>query len=178
MDLTAIHIGELEDTIPTHLGELVGTVLKEKLMFSLANDLVDLKTPEVKMMQRYFERVKNFPEYLVTHNNVSVQRAYLAVPQEVWMQRVLDLQQALQSFRNGEIARRSIVTQSPLEEVLPIVRNKLDKAFISKYEELMLRVKNDFEDFFPYSIDSTNPQLMVFKKMSRFELIEYVMRRF
>lgn len=181
METLQLHMGDMVDAIPTHVGEMVTTILKENLlentMFSLANELADM-TPEVKMMQRHFEKVKAYPDTLVSHNNVFIQQAFTTVSQEVWMDRVLDLQQALQSFRNSEVVRRRMVTQSPLPNISESLRKDLNKAFVQKYDELMPRVLNDFHDFFPYAIDRMNPQVMVFKKMSRFELIEYVMRQF
>lgn len=181
METLSVHMGDMVNAIPTHIGEMVTTILKENLqentMFSLASELAD-KTVEVRMMQRYFKKVKDFPDFLVSHNNAFMQKAYLEVSQDSWMTRVLDLQQALQSFRNGEIARRRMVTQSPLENMSASVRANVDQAFVQKYEELMPRVLNDFNDFFPYAIDKINPQVTVFKKMGQFELIEYVMRQF
>lgn len=171
------HIGDLNGTIEPHLGQMVNTILEENLMLHIAREHSDC-TPEIKMMQRYFEQVKHFPEQLVTHNNLRMQHAFVSVTQEVWMQRVLDLQQALQSFRNGEAARRRMVTQSPLPSVMTWLVEEVNDVFLLKYEEMMQHVLHNFQDFFPYSIEQATPQVMVFKKMGRFELIEYVMRKF
>lgn len=166
------------DALPDHLEELVNIVLEEELMFSLSKDMADLGRPQIKSMEEYFSLSKAFPQVLVTHNRASMQRAYTSVPHDIWTERLLDLQEALQSSRNGEWARRGIVTRHPAHDMAPCVTKLLDKAFLAKYEELLLRVTHDFKDFFPYRVACTSPQLMVFEKLTHFELIECVMNRF
>lgn len=169
--------------LPDNINELVNIVLEENLEcpFSLPQEnpmFLMTNTPEAHLMQKYYKETKIFPKLLVTHNNASMQRAYLSVSQDIWIERVLDLQMALQSTLNSEKARRDMVTRSPALHMLPEVTELLDRAFLSKYDELMLRVRNDFYNFFPYKIGQMSPQLMIFEKMDQVELISYVMKRF
>lgn len=153
-------------------------VLEEEPMFTISNEWSDRARPEVQMLREYFRIAKNLPDLLITQNHVSLQEAYKAVPRSVWTHRVTDLELALQSSRNSEKARREMVTRFPAENMPLWVTDLLNHAFSAKYEELILRVKNDFHDFFPYHISSTSPKIMVLEKMSDVELINCVMTRF
>lgn len=170
--------------LPANVAELANIVLEENLvledppMFSMSNEWSDRARPEVGMLQQYFRVAKALPNTLVTQNHASLQEAFKSVPRSIWVNRVVDLELALQSSRNSEQARRSLVTRFPAENMPPWVTDLLDHAFLTKYEELILRVKHDFNDFFPYHIAATNPKVMLLTKMSDKELINCVMTRF
>jgi hypothetical protein len=170
--------------LPDNVAKLANIVLEENLvledrpMFSMTKDWGDRARPEVAMLQQYFSIAKKLPNTLVTQNHISLQEAYTTVPGDIWMNRVVDLELALQSSRNSEQARRNIVTRFPADNMAPWVTDLLDRAFLLKYEELIKRVKYDFNDFFPYHIAATNPKVMLLTKMSDTELINCVMTRF
>lgn len=170
--------------LPPNVAELANIVVEEELvleenpMFTISNEWSDRARPEVKMLQQYFRIARNLPDLLVTQNQPALQEAYKSVPRNIWTYRVTDLELALQSSRNSEKARRDMVTRFPAENMPVWVTDLLNQAFVGKYEELLLRVKNDFQDFFPYHIASTSPKVMLLKKLSDVELIDCVMKRF
>lgn len=133
---------------------------------------------ELGQMRSYFRESKNFPQLLVTQNSRFMQGVFLTVPQHVWTQRVANLELALQASRQGDAARRLIITESPTVDISLIAREQVNNAFLEKYEELMRRVKLDFQDYFPYHIKSTSAKVMLFEKMSELELVRYVLQRF
>lgn len=129
-------------------------------------------------IQEYFKEAKNFPQLLGTQNSRFMQNVFLAVPQHVWTQRVANLELALQSSRQGDTARRHIVTRPPTLGISLLAQEQLNNAFLEKYEELMQKVKYEFHDYFPYHIKSTGAKVMLFEKMSDLELVRYVLQRF
>jgi hypothetical protein len=170
--------------LPGNVAELANIVVEEELvleeepMFTISNEWSDRARPEVKMLQEYFRIAKHLPDRLITQNHPAMQEAYKSVSRNIWTHRVTDLELALQSSRNSEKARRDMVTRFPAENMPIWVTDLLNQAFMGKYEELILRVKNDFQDFFPYHIASTSPKIMVLNKMTNVELIDCVMKRF
>lgn len=147
-------------------------------MYSFSADTTQLGVvrPELGVMKQYFDTAKKFPKLLITQNKPIMQKAYLMVPADIWAHRLLGLEDALQSSRLSERARRALLV-CDRSDMTPLVEKVLDEAFLGKYHELMDRVLYDFGDFFPYVIARTNPQLFVFEKMDRLELVEYVLRR-
>jgi hypothetical protein len=175
---------ELAQLLPQNVAQLANIVVEEELvleedpMFTISNEWSDRARPEVAMLQQYFRIAKNLPQLLVTQNQPALQEAYRSVSRSIWTQRVTDLELALQSSRNSEKARRDMVTRFPAENMPLWVTDLLNHAFTAKYEELILRVKHDFNDFFPYHIASTSPKIMVLEKMTDIQLINCVMTRF
>lgn len=187
------------DTLPGHLAELVHLAmelqptqkeelekivlaealgLKDDSMLSLSRDLRDFGASTLSDMQRYFEMSKKYPQLLVTQNDRKIREAYTAVSRNIWNYRIHDLEEALRCTGAAEQARRDVVTRNPVEMMPVWITDQLNEAFLQKYEELIPRVKNDFQDFFPYRISQTSPKLMIFEKMNQFELISCVMKRF
>lgn len=170
--------------LPGDVAELANAVVEEELvleeepMFTISNEWSDRARPEVKLLQEYFRIAKQLPQKLITQNNPAMQEAFKSVSRSIWTHRVTDLELALQSSRNSEKARREMVTRFPAENMPIWVTDLLNQAFVGKYEELILRVKNDFNDFFPYHISGTSPKIMVLDKMTDVELINCVMTRF
>lgn len=175
---------EFASLLPANVVELANIVVEENLvleeppMFSMSNEWSDRARPEIKMLQDYFRIAKRLPHTLVTQNHISLQEAFITVPYDIWTNRVVDLELALQSSRNSEMARRRMVTRFPADNMPPWVTDLLDQAFLKKYEELILRVKHDFNDFFPYHISATSPKVMMLTKMNDQDLINCVMTRF
>lgn len=148
------------------------------MMFPSSPIITSLTTarPEVMTMKKYFDIAKHFPNRLITQNKPNMQRAYVSVPLDVWAERVLNLQDALQSSRNSNQVRRSIVIMK-YTGMTDRVEEVLDSAFLDKYDELMHRVLYDFNDFFPYIITHTSQQVFIFEKMKDMDLISYVIKR-
>lgn len=132
--------------------------------------------PEVLMMKDYFNKAHSFPKQLVTQNQSRMQKAFLSVPQDIWFERVVDLQDALQAYRLPDVKRRAMVAgrSAGMSERIDQI---LDSAFLGKYEELIGRVLYDFDGFFPYAVSKVNQNLIVFEKMSALTLVEYVVKR-
>lgn len=136
-----------------------------------------LAQPEVMGLKKYFEIAKRFPAVLVTQNKGAMQQAYVMVPIDVWTERMIDLQNALQSSKTNTTMRRNLVTLRSAG-MSPLVDDVLDRAFLEKYDELMERIIYDFEDFFPYNVTATNQKSMIFEKMRDLELVQYVLKKF
>lgn len=147
-------------------------------MNQLSNELrqLGLGLTDHLAMKRYFDTAKCYPKLLITQNSPLMQHAYLMVPANVWSERILDLQDALQLSRSNEQSRRRMVLARG-SGMTAHVDEVLDRAFLQKYDELLLRVKNDLNDYFPYRVSRTNQKLMVFERLDQFELINYVLRR-
>lgn len=147
-------------------------------MKQLSNEIrqLGLDLSDHRLMREYFNTIKNYPKLLITQNNAIMQQAYLAVPANVWSERLIDLQNALQSTDSNDIRRRRMVTahgagmSAHVDEVL-------DAAFLGKYDELLPKVTNDFRNLFPYKVARTNQKLIVFERLDQFQLINYVLRR-
>ncbi|BAW19134.1 hypothetical protein [Ralstonia phage RP31] len=127
-------------------------------------------------MKYYFDTVKPYPKHLVTQNHKVMQQAYVMVPADIWSERIIDLQDALQLTNANDWRRRQIVT-SHSAGMSAMVDEVLDAAFLAKYDELLARVTNDFRNLFPYKIARTNQKLMVFEKLDNMQLVEYVLKR-
>lgn len=145
-------------------------------LLSADSTRLDLIRPEVMSMQKYFSMAKHFPKYLVTQNGKMMKKAFTMVPAEIWWDRLIDLQEALQLSGANDLQRRNIVTAHPsgMSSVIDVV---LDLAFIHKYEEMIEKVLYNFDDFFPYTLSRSNQDLFVFKKMSNMKIVEYVLER-
>jgi hypothetical protein len=141
-------------------------------------DDISMPLLERGQLREYFREAKNFPQLLGTQNSRFMQQVFLSVPQHVWTQRVANLELALQSSRQGDTARRNIVTRPPTLGISLLAQDQLNNAFLEKYEELLHRVKLDVHDYFPYHIKSTSAKVMLFEKMSDLELVRYVLQRF
>lgn len=132
--------------------------------------------PELTSMKNYFDRAKHFPRVLISQNNPELQKAYILVPADIWGERVMDLQEALQSSKLSTFMRRNIVVARRCG-MSSLVEETMDNAFLKKYEELMNRVIYDFDDFFPYQITRSNQQVMIFEKFDPLSMVQYVLRR-
>lgn len=144
---------------------------------ALNNEVQQLSLPRTDRTQLklLFDTVLRFPKHLVTHNEKIMQRAYTLVPADIWGEKCMDLTQALQLSRGNELSRRQIITGRPAG-MTPMVDEIVDAAFSGKYDELMNRVRHDFEDFWPYRLARSNQKLMIFEKLSSMQLVEFVMK--
>lgn len=156
---------------PTDLHDLS----EDKVLNNEAQQL-SLPRSERGQLKFLFDTVLRYPRHLVTHNEKIMQRAYTLVPADIWGEKCMDLTQALQLSRGNELARRTIIT-GRAAGMSPMVDELLDAAFVNKYEELMARVQNDFEDFWPYKLARSNQKLMIFEKLGAMDLVEFVMKQ-
>lgn len=145
-------------------------------IFSADVQQLDRVRPDILTMKTYFDRAKHFPRILVTQNRPIMQKAFLMTPAEVWGERMMDLQDALQASRANAFLRRNMVV-ARTSGMSDTVEKTLDEAFLGKYEELMARVVNDFHDFFPYQITRTNQHVMIFEKFDPLSMTKYVLGR-
>lgn len=130
-------------------------------------------SPDKLELIKLFNKANQLPKGLITQNSLLMQAAFTKVPQDVWMERLIDLQIALKTKKSTEANRRLLVTARK-SDMLPHVDQLLDQAFLQKYEELIEKVRYDFNGFFPYKVSLMNQQLLVFEKLEYSELLTYI----
>ncbi len=139
------------------------------------SSIIDNVPPEQLEMLKLFNHANQLPKILVTQNSAVMQAAFMKVPQDVWMERLFDLQRALKANKTTEATRRFLVTARK-SDMLPYIDELLDRAFLGKYEELIEKVRYDYDGFFPYKVTKISKQLLIFEKLEYAELVEYVLK--
>lgn len=143
-------------------------------MSSHTNILSGDMLPEHKVMLQLFSKAAKLPQVLFTQNSIAMQSAFMKVSQSVWMERLNDLQTALQARNTTEGVRRFLVICRN-NNLRPRTEELLNAVFLQKYDELIDKVKYDYDGFFPYRITKMNQKLLVFEKLTHSELIEYIL---
>lgn len=120
-----------------------------------------------------FTKTKQLPKLLITHNTPEMNKAFYMVSQAIWMQRLDNLQLTLRNREVDEGTRRFMILSNENEMIEPL-NEMLSNAFLTKYEELALKAKYDFDNFFPYSVKSFNSKMVIFELMPSMLLTDYV----
>lgn len=133
-------------------------------------------TVDLISVGRDFREIKEYPLLLVTHNTPSLKRLFDQVTRTVWHERITDMELALQEQMASDYYYRILLRKLDSTGD-PSLDRILNNAFMEKFEEIRLRVDNDFKGFFPYSIDHYDHRVMVFKKLEHLPLVKYVAHR-